>query len=82
MAGYEFSSHAYDMLGERGILETWVEMTVREPERIENRDDGTTHFIKPIEEFGGRYLRVVVNHNVEPNIIVTLFFDRKLGGRT
>lgn len=82
MADYEYSKHAYDMLGIRGILETWVKETVGKPERTERKDDGTVHYIKQIGEFGGRYLRVVVNQDADPKRIVTLFFDRKLGGQS
>jgi hypothetical protein len=38
----------------------------------------TTHYIKAIPEHGGRFLRVVINHQVEPPRVVTLFFDRRL----
>ena len=34
-----------------------------------------------IPEFGGRVLRVAVNTTVEPNRIVSVFFDRKMKGK-
>lgn len=77
MFEYEFSEHAYDMLKERGIREEWVKLTVENPEKKEPKDDGTIHYIRAIEEYGGRYLRVVVNPDVTPQRITTLFFDHR-----
>jgi len=53
--------------------------TIHQPDRVEMGTDGNTHYIKAIPEHGGRFLRVVVNPHVQPNRIVTLFFDRRLG---
>lgn len=78
MKKYEFSEHAYDMLKERNIQEAWVKSTIEEPEMRELKDDGTVHYIKTIKEYGGRYLRVVMNPNANPHKIVTLFFDRRM----
>jgi hypothetical protein len=79
VAGYEFSEHAYDMLTERNIREDWVRSTMENPQRTEAKEDGTIHDIRPIGEFGGRYLRVVVDPAVVPKKIVTIFLDRRLG---
>lgn len=78
MTEYEFSGHAYDMLKERNIREVWVRLAMENPERKELEDDGTVHYIRAIEEYEGRYLRVVVNPDVKPPRIVTVFFDRKI----
>ena len=48
--------------------------------KTEQKDDGPVHYIRPIEEWGGKYLRVVVNPDAIPWRIVTLFFDRRLKG--
>ena len=69
------------MLRERGIQEEWVERTVSQPESIEDREDGTRHYLRRIPEFEGRWLRVVVNVTVEPAARVTAFFDRRLRSR-
>ncbi len=37
------------------------------------------HYTKAIREKDRRVLHIVVNVNVQPNRIVTLFFDRRLG---
>ncbi len=66
------------MLTERNISEEWVWRAINVPDSKETPSDGNMHYIKAIEENEGRILRVVVNPNVDPNRIVTLFFDRRL----
>ena len=79
MQDAELSQHARDMLQERGIAEEWMWRAIYEADSVDARTDGTTHYIKAIPEYGGRFLRVVVNPNVQPWRVVTLFFDRRLG---
>lgn len=74
----EDSIHFADMLRERGIKRDWVNAALESPDRTEDHDDGTRHFIKQIPEFGNRWLRVVVNVEVFPEKRVTAFFDRRL----
>jgi hypothetical protein len=78
ITGYEFSEHASDMLKERNIQEEWVKLAIEDPERKERMGDGTVHYIRAIEQYGGRCLRVVVNPDVSPQRIVTVFFDRRI----
>jgi hypothetical protein len=78
MSDFEFSSHAKDMLAERQILEEWVWRTIDLPDSREIGPDDNVHYIKVIAEHGNRFLRVAVNPHVEPNRIVTIFFDRRL----
>ena len=66
------------MIAERGIDEAWVWRTVNDPQKKTLEVNGNTHFVKSIEEHGGRRLRVIINEAVEPNRIVTAFFDRRL----
>jgi hypothetical protein len=73
------SLHFRDMLRERGIEREWAERTVLAPDRTENHDDGTLHYLKRIPEFGDRWLRVIVNEVDTPEKLVTAFFDRRLG---
>ena len=80
MIDFEFSEHAENMRKERDILLSWVRLTLEDPVETEQKDDGTVHYIRPIEERGGKYLRVVVNPDAIPWRIVTLFFDRRLKG--
>jgi hypothetical protein len=78
---FEFSAHAKEMLVERNILEEWVWRTIKTPARKRLGDDGNMHYTKTIREREGRVLRVVVNPDVHPNRIVTVFFDRRLSKR-
>ena len=75
---FDLSTHARDMLGERGIPEEWVRRAVYSPDRAEIGPDDNTHYIKAFPEFGGRISRVVVSGQRRPNRVVTFFFDRRL----
>jgi len=55
-----------------------VKLVIEGPEKKELQDDGTVHYLRAIEQYGGRYLRVVVNPGVSPQRIVTVFFDRRI----
>ena len=64
---------------ERNIAEEWVWRTLQTPDRKRRGDDGNMHYTQTIRERDGRVLHVVVNMDVQPNRIVTIFFDRRLG---
>ena len=66
------------MLEERNIKEEWVRKTSNFPDMIEREDDGTAHYMKKINEYGNRWLRVIVNEQAHPSKIITAFFDRRL----
>lgn len=66
------------MLKERKILPEWIDITIEDPDYTKFRDDGTMHYIRSIPENGNRFLRVLINPSVEPNLIITLFFDRRI----
>jgi hypothetical protein len=52
----------------------------RERNRIK-ADPGTVHYLGTIPEHGHRVLRVVINRQVSPVRVVTVFFDRKMKGQ-
>lgn len=66
------------MLSERNIQEQWVERVLAEPDRIETHEDGTKHYLKQIQEYDNRWLRIIVNSELEEPLAVTVFFDRRL----
>ncbi len=74
------TKHFREMLEERNIRPDWVQQALAAPDRVVNRDDGTQHYIKQIEQYGNRWLRVIVNPSKEPPTKVTVFFDRRLKG--
>lgn len=81
MSEIELSTHAKEMLKERNILEAWVWRTINTPDKKRRGADYNMHYTKAIKEYGGRILHIVVNQDVQPNRIVTAFFDRRLGKR-
>ena len=76
-----YTKHFKDMLKERCIRQEWVDISVKEPEMVEDHKDGTRHYLRRIKEHGNRWLRVVTNAQVKPNRGVTAFFDRRLRGK-
>jgi len=74
----EFTKHFKRMLEERSIQQAWVDKAMSEAEKVEEHEDGTRHFLRRIEEHVNRWLRVVINIQVQPHRAVTAFFDRRL----
>jgi len=72
----KYTRHFEDMMAERSIQPKWIEQTLNKPDKVENKPDGTRHFLKQIPEYGNRWLRIIVNVTCEPNKAVTVFFDR------
>jgi hypothetical protein len=78
MPEFDFTVHARDMLTERNIPEDWVWRALNQPDETHMGEDGYMHYTKAIQERDGRILHVVVNPTIQPNRIVTLFFDHRL----
>jgi hypothetical protein len=80
---YELSRHAHTALVEREISEEWLERALQKPTRVEpdEHDPALVHHLVAIPEHGGRVLRVVLNNQVAPSRIVTLYFDRQMKGQ-
>jgi hypothetical protein len=76
----QYTRHFKAMLKERSIPMSSVARTLTEPEKVEERADGTKHFLRRIPKHKNRWLRVIVNITVIPNKAVTAFFDRRLRG--
>ncbi|MBI5214375.1 MAG: DUF4258 domain-containing protein [Ignavibacteriae bacterium] len=72
----DFTDHALNVQRERAISDTWIYTAIENPDERFVEDDGTIHYIKQINDFGGRFLRVVVNPI--SGKIVTVFFDRRI----
>ena len=80
---FELTKHAQKALDERDIPFEWLERTLSAPELVlPDPDDATVERrFRRIPEFGGRVLRVAINTAVEPNRVVSVFFDRKMKGK-
>jgi hypothetical protein len=74
-----FSQHARTALGERELLDDWIERAVREPEweSVDPADSGVVRRYRSIAELGGRVLRVVCVEMEEEIRVVTAFLDRR-----
>ena len=72
------TKHFIEMLNERRIRKKWVDLALKLPDKTEDYDDGTRHYIKQISEFNNRWLRVIVNETSVPRKRITAFFDRGL----
>lgn len=70
------------MIKERLITEEWVWRAIDFPDRCESGADGNQHYMRIIEEYGNRWLHVVVNQFTNPPRVVTVFFDRRLGRKS
>jgi hypothetical protein len=80
---FHLSQHATQVMNERGIAEHWVVATINDPElRLPDPNDPEVErFYRRIPENENRVLRVVVNTNLAPWRIVSLFFDRNMKGK-
>ena len=80
---YELSEHAGDALAKRKIPMGWLERVLVSPQLIEpdSEDKALEHRLAAIPEHGNRVLRVIVNLQVKPVRVVTLYFDRGMKGR-
>ena len=80
---FELTRHAQKVLAEREIPVEWMERTLSAPELVlPDPDDATVERrYRRIPEYGGRVLRVAVNTAVDPNRVVSVFFDRQMKGK-
>jgi hypothetical protein len=80
---FELTKHAKKVLTEREIPVEWLERTLTAPELVlpDPDDAAVERRYRRIPEFGGRVLRVAVNTAVEPNRVVSIFFDRQMKGK-
>ncbi|MEE4363030.1 MAG: DUF4258 domain-containing protein [Desulfotignum sp.] len=67
-----------EMLKERDISMEMVDLAMTVPDRVEDMEDGTKHFLKQFDTAGGRWLRVIVNIKSAPPRRITAFFDKRL----
>ena len=76
---YVLTEHARDMLEKRRIPVAWMERALRMPEAMEadRMDPDLEHRLVRVPEFGNRVLRVIVNRQKAPPVVVTVFFDRR-----
>ena len=74
----DFTAHARTMMQERMIQEEWITRTVTRPDSIEERQGNELHYLRQIPEAGGKTLRVIINPEIQPHRVITVFFDRRV----
>ena len=56
------------------IKETWIHITINEPDKIIHQPNGRTSYIKQIDDAGGKWLRVILD---DDNTVHNVHFDRR-----
>jgi hypothetical protein len=76
-----YSNHATQMIAERTIAAEWVERTLSSPQltSTDANDPTRQSAFRQINEFGGRWLRVVYAETPDALRVITTFFDRSIG---
>jgi len=76
---YRYSAHLDHVLAvlRPQIRRGWITAAIDEPDWTEEQSRGVVRYFRRIAEFQGRVLRVVVNHDSSPPVVVTAFFDRR-----
>ena len=78
----EYSDHLRLRLAKRiEIEERWIDNAISAPDPVVKVSKSEWHFLRVIRERGNRVLKVVVNPSLNPKIIVTAHFDRRLKGK-
>ena len=79
---YALTKHAQEACFVRSIAPEWLERAMTMPQWTEpdEIDPALEHRFAVISEFGERVLRVIVNHTLEPELVITAFSDRRLRG--
>ena len=83
MENLRLSSHAKKVIFERNIKLTWIENTFNNPDKIEIDlyDNTLEHRLKIINQYDNRILRFIYNKTVNPVLVITAFFDRRMKGK-
>lgn len=75
---FKFSKHALERIAERGIEKAVVESIIHKPLK-ETIEEGKKVYHGLIKEKGKQFLiRIFINENVEPNLIITVYKTSKI----
>lgn len=80
---YELTEHCKQRMQQRNILLEWVEKALFEAEKTESHPKDNTLECRyaRIPAMGDRVLKVVYNFTTTPIRVVTVHFDRGMGGK-
>lgn len=75
-----YTGHATQMTAERGINAEWIERTLRSPQvtSTDANDAERRSAFRRIDEFGGRWLRVIYAETPDVLRVITTYFDRSV----
>jgi Domain of unknown function (DUF4258) len=77
--GYRFSKHVLEQLDKRAIPRVLVEQVLSAPQQMVPELDDITCFQSRVKIGGKPYLlRVMVNQNVQPSVVVTAYLSSKV----
>ena len=84
MKGLELTRHAELRMVERGLRLSWIERTVRDPQRVEPQpgDASEERRFCAIDEMDGRVLRVVCVETETTIRVITATLDRGARARS
>jgi hypothetical protein len=80
---FVLSKHAEVSAEEREILLEWIREALEEPElrEADRREAGVELFYARIAAYGNRVLKVVVNVQVDPWRVMSVYFDHSMKER-
>jgi hypothetical protein len=80
---FVLSRHAEVAAEEREIPLEWIRSVLEHPDHREadGREDGVKLFYAKIAAYGSRVLKVVVNVQVDPWRVMSVYFDRAMRRR-
>ncbi len=80
---FVLSRHAEVSAEEREIPLEWIRSVLEQPDHREadGREDGVELFYAKIAAYGDRVLKVVVNVQVDPWRVMSVYFDRSMKER-
>lgn len=79
MSAFTLSRHARDEMERRGITSAAVEAVLLDPEQVVPGYGGLRVYQSRLEMEGKTYLvRAVVNDEVDPNVVVTVYRTSKI----
>ena len=77
---FRLSNHALEELGRRDIPHDLVDRVLQNPQQVLAERDGKKIYQSQVEFVGGKIflLRVIVNEEVEPAVVVTVYRTSKI----
>ena len=72
---YILSKHAIDVIANRSIEISWIDLVLENPSLVLNISTIEVHYFSSIIDSDNRCLKVVINPTTQ--VVITAYFDRK-----